>query len=144
MYNTHTHTHTQNDSCMRAFYITVPTPFVSVTAPNTQTVGESLTLQCLVTAVRGITSRVDIVWREGDRVLERTNDTYAYMVYDSLLYTNSYTIPILTTDHQDTVYWCRAEINSSPVVTNDGNITLNVTGKLTTWFVLAYVCLTYI
>ena len=51
--------------------ILVPTSTVSVTAPNTQTVGQSLTLQCEVTTVRGITSRVDIVWSSDGTVFEK-------------------------------------------------------------------------
>ena len=36
----------------------VPTPTVSMTDPDTQMLGESLTLYCNVTTVRGITSTV--------------------------------------------------------------------------------------
>ena len=50
-----------------------------MTAPNTQTVGQSLTLQCEVTTVRGITSRVDIVWSSDGTVLRRMNDATATM-----------------------------------------------------------------
>ena len=55
-------------------FFSVPIPTVSVTALNTQTVGQSLTLQCEVTTVRGITSRVDIVWSSGGSILRRIND----------------------------------------------------------------------
>ena len=54
------------------YYVLVPPPTVLVTAPNNQTVGQSLSLQCEVTTVRGITSRVDIVWSSGT-VLRRIN-----------------------------------------------------------------------
>ena len=72
------------------FYITVPTPTVSVTAPNTQTVGQSLTLQCVVTTVRGITSRVDIVWRNssGGNELQRKDNVSSTTVDNSLVYRN--------------------------------------------------------
>ena len=43
------------------FYL-VPIPTVNVTAPNPQTVGQSLTLQCEVTTVRGVVE-VDTLWR---------------------------------------------------------------------------------
>ena len=41
----------------------VPTPdSVNVTVISTQTVGQPLSLECSVIAIRDITSRVDIVW----------------------------------------------------------------------------------
>ena len=43
-------------------FYAVPTPTMSVTVLNTQIVGQSVTLQCEVTTVRDITSRMDIVW----------------------------------------------------------------------------------
>ena len=74
------------------YSLLVPTPTVSVTAPNTQTVGQSLTLQCEVTTVRGITSRVDIMWSSDGTTLRRINDTTAITMDNSLVYTDSYTI----------------------------------------------------
>ena len=132
--HTHARAYTHNDSfsyILITFYITVPPPTVNVTALNTQTVGQSLTLQCVVTTVRGITSRVDIVWSSGGTELQRTNVS-STMTNNSLAYTNSYTISQLSTDDQDTVYWCCAEINSIPVVADNDSIALNVTGKQTT------------
>ena len=61
-----------------------------MTAPNTQTVGQSLTLQCEVTTVRGITSSVDIVWSSGGTELERTNNVSSTTMDNSLVYTDSY------------------------------------------------------
>ena len=132
--HTHTRIHTHNDSFLYiliTFYITVPPPTVSVTAPNNQTVGQSLILQCEVTTVRGITSRVDIVWRNSSTEIQRTNVS-STMTNNSLAYRNSYTISQLSTDDQDSVYWCWAEINSIPVVADNDSIALNVTGKQTT------------
>jgi len=119
------------------FCITVPTPIVNVTAPSTQIVGESLTLQCTVITMRGITSGVNIVWNNGT-VLQRMNNVPSNMTNDSLVYTNSYTISQLSTGDQGSVYWCTAEINSSPMEANNGSITLDVTGKQTTCIALAY------
>ena len=108
-----------------------------MTAPSNQTVGQSLTLQCDVTAVRGITSRVDIVWSSSGTELQRTNVS-STMMNNSLAYTNSYTISQLSTNDQGTVYWCRVEINSIPVVADNDSIALNVTGKQTTQIAMAY------
>jgi len=101
---------------------------VTVTAPNNQTVGQSLTLQCNVTAVRGITSRVDIIWSRDDEMLDRSNDTSPTMMDSVLIYKDSYTISQLSTDDEDRQYVCTVMINASPVVINNDNITLNVTG----------------
>ena len=51
--------------------ILVPNPSMAISPPNIQIVGQSLTLQCEVTAVRGIISSVDIVWSSGGMELER-------------------------------------------------------------------------
>jgi len=106
-------------------YISVPTPEVSVIAPD-QTVGQSLTLECNVTTVRGINSRVDIIWSRNGEEVNRTNDT---MMDTSLIYTDTYTIPLLSTDDEGAVFDCEAVINSTPMVMNNSSITLDVTGK---------------
>ena len=110
------------------FVITVPTPTVSVTAPNTQTVGQSLTLQCVVTTVRGITSRLDIVWSNGGTELQRMNGVSSTMMSNSLVYTNSYTISQLSTTDDGRVIQCEVVINASPLVMANDSITLDVTG----------------
>ena len=115
----------------------VPDPIVSVFVSNThtvdltalsaQTVGQPLTLWCVVTPVRGITSRVDIVWREGDRVLNRTNATTLGIL---LVYIDSYNISQLNTTDDGRVIQCEVVINANPSVMASGNITLDVTGMI--------------
>ena len=97
---------------------------MDITAPSTQTVGQSLTLQCEVTIVRGITSRMDIVWRNGSMELIRRNNT---VFNNQLMYTDSYIIQ-LTTDHNNNTIHCEVVINASPSVMASDSITLNVTG----------------
>ena len=108
----------------------VPDPDVNVSAPNTQTVGQSLTLQCEVTAVMGITSRVDIVWSSGVNELERMINVSSAMMGDSLVYADSYTISQLNTTDEGRVIQCEVVINASPSVMASDNVTLDVTGKL--------------
>ena len=108
--------------------ILVPTPNATVTALNTQTVGQSLTLQCEGTTVRGITSRVDIVWSSNDIVLRRINDTIATTMDNSLVYTDSYNISQLSTTDDGRVIQCEVVINASPPVMDTDNIILNVMG----------------
>ena len=100
-----------------------------MTALNTQTVGQSLTLQCEVTTVRGITSRVDIVWSSNDTELNKTDGLSSNMMNNSLVYTDSYTISQLSTTDEDRVIQCEIVINSSPPAIANNNITLNVTGE---------------
>ena len=111
------------------FYIPVPSPTVSATAPNTQTVGQSLTLQCEVTTVRGITSRVDIVWSSNGTVLRRIHDTAATAMDNALVYTDSYNISQLSTTDDGRVIQCEVVINASTSVMANDSITLDVTGK---------------
>jgi len=81
-----------------------------------------------VTAVRGITSRVDIIWSRGSMVLMRTNNTSPTMMGTSLVYRDNYTIPLLSTDDEGRDYYCGVVINASPVVVATGNTRLDVTG----------------
>ena len=100
-----------------------------MTAPNTQTVSQSLTLQCEVTTVRGITSRVDIVWSSGGTELQRINGVLSTTMDNSLVYTNSYTISQLSTIDDDRVIQYEVVINASPPVIASDNTILDVTGK---------------
>ena len=111
------------------FIVTVPIPNVNITAPNNQTVGQSLTLQCEVTAVRGITSTVDIVWSSDGRELEKTNNLSATTMGNSLVYTNNYTFSQLTKTDDDRMIRCEVVINTTPPVNNSEIITLNVIGE---------------
>ena len=100
-----------------------------MTPPNTQAVGQSLTLQCEVTTVRGITSRVDIVWSSDGTELERMNDVSLTTMDNSLVYTDSYTISQLSTTDEGKVIQCQVVINASPSVMTSDSITLDVTGE---------------
>ena len=109
--------------------ILVPSPNVVVTAPNTQTVGQSLTLQCEVTTVRGITSRVDIVWCSDGTVLRRMNNVSSTTMSSSLVYTDSYNMSQLSTTDDGRVIQCEVVINTSLSVMASNSITLDVTGE---------------
>ena len=100
-----------------------------MTAPNTQTVGQSLTLQCEVTTVSGVTGRVDIVWSSDGTVLRRMSDTTATTMDNSLVYTDSYTISQLSTNDDGRVIQCEVVINTTPSVMASSTITLDVTGE---------------
>ena len=97
---------------------------------NNQTVGQSLTLESSITTVRGITSRVDIVWSSNGEELKRTVGlNHSSTTNDSVLYTVFYTIVQLSTLDEGRTVTCDLLINAMPPVTSTGNVTLNVTGK---------------
>ena len=114
-------------NCTYISYTIVPVPDnVSVTAPSTQIVGQSLTLECSVTTVKGITSRVDIVWSSDDNTLaEGINANLT--TETSIMFTSIYTIPLLSTTDDGRVYQCEVVINTSPPVMATGSVTLDVT-----------------
>ena len=100
------------------YYTTVnPIPTVNLTAPNTQIVGQSLTLECSVTTVSGITSRVDIVWRRNGLISHvREGVSISTTFKDSLLYTDLHNITQLNTKDDGTIYQCEVVINTSPEI----------------------------
>ena len=106
-----------------------PPPSVTVTTPNTQIVGLSLTLECSVTTVRGITSRVDIMWRRASTLLRKTDNLSPTIMISSLLYTDTYTISQLSTTDDGREYQCEVVINTSPPVMATGSVTLDVMGE---------------
>jgi len=69
-----------------------------------------------VTAVRGITSRVDIIWGRDGEVLNRTNATSPTVTATSQMYTDTYTISQLNTTDNGREYQCEVVINTSPLV----------------------------
>ena len=120
----------------------VPTPDVAVTPTIGHVLGQSLTLQCEVTAVRGITSRVDIVWSDSNMELNRTNGTTAITMGDSLVYTDSYTFSRLNESDEGRVIQCEVVINSNPTVMADNNITLVLMGMyIHTYYCFYYICI---
>ena len=126
------------------FYL-VPTPIVRMNASNVQTVGQSLTLQCEVTTVRGITSRVDILWSSDGTELGRTNNVSSTKMDNSLVYTDSYTISQLSTTDDGRVIQCEVYvvINTSPSVIANDYIILDVIGEYTICIIMMPLLLLY-
>ena len=112
---------------------------VTILTPPSQTVGQSLTLQCEVTTVRGITSRVDIVWSSNGTVLRRINDTTANITNDSVVYSDSYTISQLNTSDLRRRIQCEVVINIPETPVRDNAILeLNIIGKYSSIVVRIY------
>ena len=97
-----------------------------MTVLNTQIVGQSVTLQCKVTTVRGITSRVDIVWS--------SNNVSSTTMSNSLVYTDYYNISQLSTTDNNRVIQCEGVINANTSVMARDSITLDVTGECAYYF----------
>ena len=106
----------------------VPTD-VTIMTPS-QDVGQSLSLQCVMTTVRGIVSTVDIIWSNNGTELDRMNSVTANIMGDSVVYSHSYTIPQLTTAYHGRDIQCEVVINipNTPVRDN-AVVTLDVAGK---------------
>ena len=139
----------------KIIHFVVPTPFVHITIPDIhdaseyyytsgqsgdsplgdKTMGDPLTLDCTVTAVRGISSSVDIIWTTGGRVVRRVDNITADIQNDNAIYTDSFEISSLSAIDNGRQYQCTVMINARQPVYNSDNITLIFTGE--------YVC-TYI
>ena len=111
-------------------YTIVPTPSVAVNIMNNQTVGRSLILECDLTIVKGITSRVDIVWSSNGVELNTIRGVNVTLVRDnSVSFTDTYTISQLSTTDENKEYQCEVSIDAQSPVTATGRVILNVTGK---------------
>ena len=111
------------------FITTVPPPSVTVTAPNTQIVGQPLTLECNAVTVRGITSRAEFIWRRGRVVVQRLDNAPPTTMNSTLMYYSNYTISPLSTNDDGIGFECRLVIRASSAVRNMDTVTLDVTGK---------------
>ena len=132
-------------------HLIVPTPFVQITifdeayyfdnetlgndtfgneTLGNLTIGDPLTLDCTVTAVRGISSSVDIIWTTGGRVVRRVDNITADIEQnDSTIYTDSFEISSLSAIDNGREYQCTVVINASQPVYSSDQIILNIPGE---------------
>jgi len=104
-----------------------------VSAPIIQIVGQAIKLNSNVITVVGITSRVDVTWLKGVGGLQlaRFEGVTTNYLNDSLLvYSFTYTIPLLSTADDGRVYQCEVVINTSPPIMATGSVILDVTGNI--------------
>ena len=111
----------------------VPNPNkTSVSIIGTQIVGQSSRLECNVTTVRGISSRVDIIWSSNGLEFKRIEGVHSVSLSNnSVVYTGSYDILQLSTNDSNRSYVCEVSVNAAPSITANASVTLNVTGKKT-------------
>ena len=86
--------------------------------------------------MRGITSRVDIVWSSNGVEIERiNNNNISLTVNDSELYEDIFNIPLLSTSDDGRVLQCEVIIMTTPsIIVATGNIILDVTGKCSKFY----------
>ena len=115
--------------------ITVPAPIVNVTTMDDMVFGESLQLDCTVTAARGITTNATIRWFVENTLLGSTRLVRSVPVAgnisnDSVVYEDSLFIPSLSADDSFSDYLCGVFI-FSPIqfVSGNGRIELNFQGE---------------
>ena len=113
---------------------------MTVTAPNTQTVGQPLILTCNATTVRGITSTVDIVWSRSGNILQTMSNISLTTVGSSLSYMDSYTIPSLSVDDNDMEYECTMVVHTSPEIRVSDVVTIDAAGMAEISMFLMYWC----
>ena len=104
---------------------------VVISILNNQTVGQSLTLECSVTTVRGITSRVDVVWSNNDLEIKRIEGVHFSSLTNnskSVQFTDFYVIPQLRTSDEGRSFDCQVLLNGKSLVKVTDNISLNVAG----------------
>ena len=102
-----------------------------MTTLSEQIVGQPLMLECAMSTPKGISSRVDVVWSRDGVEVESINDiTSNFSSPEVVVYTNIYTIPLLSTYDDDTVYKCEVIINSNPLFRIKDNETLDVIGMI--------------
>ena len=102
---------------------------LSVNTHHIQIVGQSLTLECILTTVQGINSAVNFVWRSNSVVLkkeEKLNANYTTQNLD--VYFSTYTILPLSTTDDDRTYQCEVFVSSTPPIIALDSVTLDVTG----------------
>ncbi|XP_065910840.1 uncharacterized protein [Dysidea avara] len=107
--------------------ITIPTPVVNLIAVTEQISGQSLTLECNATAVRGITSSVDISILSLFS-LETFEDVDPIIVGNSAVYSANFTLEELTPFDNGRLVFCLVNINGTGPVALD-QFTLDVIGK---------------
>ena len=107
----------------------VPSPSVMLKVLGMQTVGQLLPMECIVTTVRGITSRLDIEWSSDDIEVKKTlGVNVSSLTNIFMVYRNLYNVSLLTTAEEGKAYKCKGVINTNPSIITESSIILDVIG----------------
>ena len=123
---------------MNTLSYTVPLPVVEVTTLNTPTFGQLTTLQCNVISVRGISSRVDIIWTTGNTTVRRVDGIIPDITNNSAIYSNLLVTQPLRVRDDGRVYQCTVIFNTSPRIVRSRFIILDFPGEYSTHINLLY------
>ena len=97
-------------------------------------VGQPLILQCSVTTIRDINSRVDFVWISNGIELRRVEGSSEKLTAGSLaVYADYYIISQLSTDDSNSVYTCEVTVNKMRPISATGSFTLSGFGGKSTY-----------
>ena len=113
-----------------AVYHVVPDPTVTIVTTDEQLLGQSLTLECRIEAVKGLNGTAEIIWTIRDTEVEvrRVENISGSLISN---YTDKYIIPVLRKSDAFTLYQCEVLINTRPQLAGRGFFSLNnVTRKL--------------
>ena len=100
-----------------------------VKVPDILIAGQSLSLECIVTTVRGISSSVDIIWTSDGVEIKRTiGASISSSTITSTLYRDFYNISLLTTAEEGKVYQCLGVVSAIPNLSSENSITIDVFG----------------
>jgi len=100
-----------------------------VTTLNTPTLGQSTTLQCTAIGVRGISSRVDIIWTTGNMTVRRVDGVMPTITNNSAIYSDQLVIQQLRIPDDGRVYQCTVIFNTSPRVVRSRFVILDFPGE---------------
>ena len=125
----------------KSFYtLLVPSPSVIVNMLGIPTVGQPLSMECIMTTVRGITGMIDIIWsRDGVEVKRTTGASITSSSGSSIMYKDFYNISLVTTNEEEKVYQCRGVINATLMLTAENNISLDLVGKYIYTYIYIYI-----
>ena len=94
-------------------------------------VGQKLVLQCVATAVEGITVGVNIVWRkDGSEFLRVDQPDRRPALNGSVQYTDVQEVAALAPDDHDSIYQCEMVIYTTPPVVASKELQVDITGKV--------------
>ena len=118
-----------NCLCVYFMQLLVPTPSIMLKVPDEQTVGQLLPMECIVTTVRGITSRIDVEWsNDGVEVKKTLGANVSSLNNIFMVYRDLYNVSLLTTAEEGEVYKCKGVINTNPNISAESSIALDVIG----------------
>jgi len=94
-------------------------------------VGQTLVLECVATAVEGITVPIEIVWRKDGSEFLRSNEPSRRPAKNgSVQYTDVQAVDALNPNDHNAIYQCEMVIDTNPPVVASEELFLDVDGNV--------------